>query len=74
VEAKASGSDSSSFSDKVNGDSQWGSDNGDANRLTGGYSLVFALTVLQVCIFLSYNRRFLFALWTLFTGLEVCLV
>ncbi|CAM6126948.1 unnamed protein product [Calypogeia fissa] len=47
VEAKASGSDPSTFSEKVNGDLQWGSDNGDINRATGGYSLVFALTVLQ---------------------------
>lgn len=48
MEAKASGSDPSSFSEKVHGDMQWGSDGGDINRATGGYSLVFALTVLQV--------------------------
>ncbi|BBN15064.1 exocyst complex component 4 [Marchantia polymorpha subsp. ruderalis] len=46
MEAKASVSDAASFSEKVNGDMQWGGDS-DSNRATGGYSLVFALTVLQ---------------------------
>ncbi|KAL2621943.1 hypothetical protein R1flu_002148 [Riccia fluitans] len=46
MEAKASISDAASFSEKVNGDMQWGGDP-DSNRATGGYSLVFVLTVLQ---------------------------
>ncbi|KAL3692079.1 hypothetical protein R1sor_005730 [Riccia sorocarpa] len=46
MEAKASVSDAASFSEKVNGDMQWGGDP-DSNRATGGYSLTFALTVLQ---------------------------